>query len=79
MNEPPNKSKEANVPSNDAEAKIPTRPSSPDEIRLSPFSHLENNKRRRLPIPKGVYRFKTHEEANEWWDKMMAREKTPEQ
>ncbi len=21
----------------------------------------------RVGIPKGVYRFKTHEEANEWW------------
>ena len=26
----------------------------------------------KLPYPKGVYRFKTHEEANEWeWNHMM--------
>jgi len=28
-------------------------------------------------IPRGVYRFKTHEEANEWMDKMLARNQKP--
>ena len=26
-----------------------------------------------IRIPRGVYRFKTLEEADEWWDKMLAR------
>lgn len=25
-----------------------------------------------IRIPKGVYRFKTHGEANEWWDKILS-------
>lgn len=29
-----------------------------------------------LPIPKGVYRFRTHEEADEWLWQMMTRRKT---
>jgi len=27
----------------------------------------------KLRIPCGVYRFKTHEEADAWWDEMLAR------
>ena len=27
--------------------------------------------------PKGVYRFKTHEEADEWMNRMLARSQTP--
>jgi len=79
MNEHPDKSIEENAPSGNAANQIPALPSSPGQIRPDAFSHLEVDKPRRLPIPKGVYRFKTHEEANEWMNKMMARAKTPEQ
>jgi uncharacterized protein (DUF433 family) len=27
----------------------------------------------KLRVPRGVFRFKTHEEADEWWDQMLAR------
>lgn len=30
-----------------------------------------------IRIPRGVYRFKTLEEADEWWDKMLARSEGP--
>jgi hypothetical protein len=79
MNEPSNKPNEENAPSKDAEIQIPAPALSSEQLPPDAFSHLENYKSKRLPIPKGVYRFKTHEEANEWWDKMMARAKTPEE
>ena len=31
---------------------------------------------RTLPIPKGVYRFRTHEEADEWLWQMLTRPRT---
>lgn len=31
---------------------------------------------RTLPIPKGVYRFRTHEEADQWLWQMLTRPKT---
>jgi uncharacterized protein (DUF433 family) len=27
----------------------------------------------KLRLPRGVFRFKTHEEADDWWDQMLAR------
>jgi hypothetical protein len=47
-----------------------------------PFINVEEGKAdkvagRRLGIPKGVYRFKTHEEANEWMEKMLAQSGPP--
>ena len=53
------------------------KPTSPD-----PFSTATDNKAdsiaRRMAsggirIPRGVFRFKTHEEADEWWERMIAR------
>lgn len=57
--------------------------------RLSPSDPLVITERQRakearawqrafrgLPIPKGVYRFRTHEEADEWLWQMLTRRKT---
>jgi hypothetical protein len=33
---------------------------------------------RRLLVPKGVYRFKSHEEADEWLMKMLSRQLAPQ-
>jgi len=79
VSELPNKSGKQTSSHADTAVNFPVGTSFSDVMRPDAFSHLEDYKPKRLPIPKGVYRFKTHEEANDWWDKMMARAKTPEE
>lgn len=79
MSEPPNKPDKQAAPKAATAINLPTGTSFSDEMRPDAFAHLKGEKPRRLSIPKGVYRFKTHEEANEWWDKMMARAKKSEE
>ncbi len=49
-----------------------------DGLLLSPAQQAENARAwkralRTLPIPRGVYRFKTHEEADHWLWQMLTR------
>ena len=58
-------------------AKNPTQPSTPigPSLSITPVSEQKDKIVRLKGIPRGVYRFKTHEEADEWWEKMLKRQK----
>jgi hypothetical protein len=59
----------------DNEKEKPDKSSATPDAGANPFRTLESQKARRLPIPRGVYRFKTHEETDAWMEKMLARGK----
>ncbi len=55
------------------------RKQGPDPLKVRPGERADARKSRRIygPIaPKGVYRFHTHEEADAWLIKMIARRKS---
>ena len=53
------------------------KPAAPDAFSTVTDNKADSIARRMasggIRIPRGVYRFKTHEEADEWWDRMIAR------
>jgi hypothetical protein len=50
----------------------------PPGLRMEPAQTIEESKARRalfggIPVPRGVYRFRTHEEADKWLWEMLTR------
>ena len=54
------------------DAKAPDALSTAASNKSNPF-YAQNKVSRLIGVPKGVYRFKTHEEADEWINRMLAR------
>ena len=57
---------------------VGTRQPPRDGLTMSKANRIEDSQAwkkalRTLPIPKGVYRFRTHEEADEWLWQMLTR------
>jgi hypothetical protein len=72
--------KKAGLDEQEFTPKVVGRRHSPsDSLRIAPADRPEDARAwkaalRELPIRKGIYRFRTHEEANEWlWQRLTSR------